>query len=484
MKKNKKNLLPLKKGALALLAGITLSASLLTGCSGNTGPQGPAGTNGADGSMWYTGTQYSDSQGKNGDLFYDTDDKIIYQKQDGQWKIISNLDTRAYITNLFNYKSEDNENGFLNGPTGTLTQAQGQYLTSHLIPVEHQKDYTLKTLYGTAFGKESYAYLWTYDKDGNCIERVSLSANADTNNTETINDDLLHFYNDNANAKYVRFSYTGTYASQIMFVNGSEYPAKYIAYNQKFYVGNTLTDVEKEMLLSQNPLFEKSIAFEGDSICYGSTVVGSYAQFIAENNNMTMVNNSRGGGTITSGIMHGEQLTNRHSIVDGVEALVADKDKYDYIIFQGGVNDKSLDVSKKEEGFDNSERKYVEFGSITEGYTATLDKTTFCGAFETACKALARSGKKVGYIFVHKIFNDDLWNKTYKPTMIEILEKWGIPYLDLETQVPPLNMDAELRNLYTIPSTSDPSRGDGWHPNELGYKTFYVDKITAWLKTL
>ena len=68
--------------------------------------------------------------------------------------------------------------------------------------------------------------------------------------------------------------------------------------------------------------------------------------------------------------------------------------------------------------------------------------------------------------------------------MIQILEKWGIPYLDLETQVPPLNMVAELRDLYTIPSSADPSRGDGWHPNELGYKTFYVDKITAWLKTL
>lgn len=26
--------------------------------------------------------------------------------------------------------------------------------------------------------------------------------------------------------------------------------------------------------------------------------------------------------------------------------------------------------------------------------------------------------------------------------------------------------------------------GDGWHPNEEGYKKYYCDKIEAWLKTL
>ena len=45
-------------------------------------------------------------------------------------------------------------------------------------------------------------------------------------------------------------------------------------------------------------------------------------------------------------------------------------------------------------------------------------------------------------------------------------------------------MVEELKDTYTIPSSVNEGHGDGWHPNELGYKTFYVDQITAWLKTL
>lgn len=63
-------------------------------------------------------------------------------------------------------------------------------------------------------------------------------------------------------------------------------------------------------------------------------------------------------------------------------------------------------------------------------------------------------------------------------SMIEVLEKWGIPYINLEKETPPLNLlPATIKNQYT-------TLGDGWHPNELGYRTFYVDPILAKLKSI
>ena len=113
--------------------------------------------------------------------------------------------------------------------------------------------------------------------------------------------------------------------------------------------------------------------------------------------------------------------------------------------------------------------------------TATLDDTTFAGAIESMFKAaLARfPDKKIGYVFIHKCASgyDSRVPNSYYGMAKSACEKWGIPYLDLNTQVPPLNYIADLKSTYT-------ANGDGYHPNELGYRTFYVPKITAFLNTM
>ncbi len=101
-------------------------------------------------------------------------------------------------------------------------------------------------------------------------------------------------------------------------------------------------------------------------------------------------------------------------------------------------------------------------------------------------------GKKIGYIAVHKMVDGFLSrpiysseNTAYYDAAKECCEKWGVPFLDLNTAVPPFAYfteagDAELyalRTAYTMNS-------DGWHPNDEGYKKYYVPKIEAWLKTL
>ena len=67
--------------------------------------------------------------------------------------------------------------------------------------------------------------------------------------------------------------------------------------------------------------------------------------------------------------------------------------------------------------------------------------------------------------------------ETYYPKMIEMLNKWGIPYCDLYKNCPPLYFIPYLKTNYT-------KKGDGWHPNELGYMCFYVPKIETFIKSL
>lgn len=138
----------------------------------------------------------------------------------------------------------------------------------------------------------------------------------------------------------------------------------------------------------------------------------------------------------------------------------------DFVLLEGGGNDADSGVP---------------LGTLSSGYTATLDDTTFAGAIESMFKAaLARfPDKKIGYVFIHKCASlfDSRVSNSYYDMAKAACEKWGIPYLDLNTQVPPLNYIADLKSTYT-------ANADGYHPNELGYRTFYVPKITAFLNTM
>ncbi len=241
--------------------------------------------------------------------------------------------------------------------------------------------------------------------------------------------------------------------------------------------GMSLPPVElpkmEQSVSEDDPLKGKILSVNGDSICAGAGFEGGYAKIIAENNGMTLQNIARGGGTITA-----EQYTEdgkaRHWICRTIEEM---DENADYIILEGGVNDAALGVP---------------MGTITEGFKAELDETTFCGAFESMLKQLTTrfAGKKIGYIFVHKMTDnyrsdhaDD--GTSYYHAAKKCCEKWGVPFLDLNTTVPPFayfkynttDAQKEMVTTYTY-------NGDGWHPNEAGYKTYYVPKIEAWLKTL
>ena len=187
-------------------------------------------------------------------------------------------------------------------------------------------------------------------------------------------------------------------------------------------------------------------------------------------NNMIVQNIAVNGATITNGTKFADTGTDRHWISTSIGDMDADSD---YVILEGGINDDASVIGDSKLG--------ALTGAAT--FTGEFDNTTFCGALEYMfSQAYARfPGKKIGFIIVHKaaalLNSNGASGSNRYPLIVKACEKWGIPYLDLNIECPPLNYIPSLKSTYT-------NNGDGWHPNEAGYAAYYVPKIEAWMKTL
>lgn len=271
----------------------------------------------------------------------------------------------------------------------------------------------------------------------------------------------------------------GSSSNSFMIIKGdnvSDFPTAYITpYKIKTVEENIhLSDTMKSDVIAlgaYNPLYGKFLSVNGDSICQGAGYAGGYAKIIGENNAMTVQNIGVGGGTITAET-YSDGSTARHWICRTISNMNFDAD---YAILEGGVNDASLGIP---------------LGAITANYISELDDTTYYGAMESCCKQLTTrfAGKKYGFILPHqmttnyRVTNDEA--TSYYWAVIKCCEKWGVPYLDLNKEVPPFAMfPSTATDLYAL-TQAYTHNGDGWHPNEAGYRKYYVPKIIAWMKTL
>ena len=251
--------------------------------------------------------------------------------------------------------------------------------------------------------------------------------------------------------------------STFMITLDGEYPSEFVPFGS--YINNALVRY-KDIVDKPDGLTNKIITFNGDSICAGS---GGYGKIIAERNNMIYENVAVSGGTITAETYANEIA--RHWISRTISSMRADAD---FAIVEGGVNDSSLTVP---------------LGTLSNGYDATLDDTTFYGAFESMLKQLLLrfDGKKVGYIFVHQMTNNfrHLNEKegSYYWAARMCCEKWGVPFCDLNVSVPAFGLFKKTSEMYVL-TEKYTKNADGWHPNDDGYKKYYCDKIEAWLKAL
>ena len=245
------------------------------------------------------------------------------------------------------------------------------------------------------------------------------------------------------------------------------------------YTAQTLTESQQQQArdnigidgkYTANPLYGKKISLIGDSICAGgsesTSYLGGYGKIIADRNGMSYENLARGGSTITAET-YSSTGSAKGWICRMVENMSADAD---YAIVEGGIND----------AWQYYDYGNIEMGSLSDGYSATLDETTFYGAFESMLKKLVTKfqGKKIGYIAVPKMM--DMYDSIRKApnfyhAAMECCAKWGVSVCDLNNVIPPFEYIKKLGTDYTA---------DGTHPTYEGYLKYYCDPIEAWMKTL
>ena len=336
-------------------------------------------------------------------------------------------------TNLFDKNSPGVTSGYYLSPSEIANQS---YSISDYIPVKNNKTYS--------WYSDANALLCLYDSSKKYLGYIR--------GTALTAPEIVRGTINNTDAVYCRFSYKNATKNKIMFVESETYPSVYIEY--------ITSDIYKiKPYISQNPLYGKKVGVVGDSIMYGEGFPGGAIGIIAKRNNMIMCNKAISGSKIT---INGSKET----IYNQISKLDSD---CDYILFDGGVNDMLLN----------------NLGTITNGFDSSYDESTFCGSFEKLIHDLIAlyPTKKLGYISVHRLkqWECDAYssyeNTGYYNKTIEILEKWGIPICDLTKNCISLYENSELKKLYT-------KDGDGWHPNELGYEIYYVDKIESWMKML
>lgn len=326
------------------------------------------------------------------------------------------------------------ENGFLN--VGVISTAESNRYC-HSNPIFLKAGETVYTVHYNIYGVNTH--LWMVQADGTPLYQKAEKVNTGVEEYNEYHIEVTGYY-----------SVNGANGYACMVRNAEDLNAPMGCY------------IPDDCLNVISVLNGKSISFNGDSICAGAGHSGGYGKIIADNHNMVYENIGVGGATITAEQYRSDNGSARHWICRTIANMNVGAD---YIIVQGGVNDSSLGVP---------------LGTISEGYDTTLDDTTFYGAFESMCKQLVTTfaGKKIGYIFVHKITSGfSSIGGSYYAAAKECCEKWGVPYLDLNVECPPLNHIPSLKSTYT-------KDGDGWHPNEEGYKKYYVPKITAFLERL
>ena len=263
--------------------------------------------------------------------------------------------------------------------------------------------------------------------------------------------------------------------SEIITIRGQKGDAGKTAYQYAQDGGYEGTEAEfAEKLANEytlNPLYGKKVSLIGDSICTGAddgaSYLGGYGKIIAERNGMTYENLGRAGSTITA-----ETYSHTYGTAKGwICRMVADMDAdADYAIVEGGYNDAWQWVDHGD----------ITIGAISEGYNATLDDTTYYGAFESMLKQLVTKfqGKKIGYIALPKMmeyYDSEQNAPNFYHIALECCAKWGVPVCDLNTIVPPTAYIKTLGTTYTA---------DGSHPTYEGYIKYYCDPIEAWMKTL
>lgn len=341
------------------------------------------------------------------------------------------------------------------------TPLEGAFRNANYLPVEGGR--TIVAYFDKAeWNNNNVGYPYQvvqYDADKNIlVERVEVLPYIATGGTSTL---TL-----NANTAYIRMCFNRSGTAITTPLDEIKFAIYYLEDAQRAFVPYEPTIVEKKVLnaTSISVLRGKKIVYDGDSICEGRSGGtldngGGYAKIIADLTGCTAVNQAKGGARLCASSAN-------HSVVNNLSNLPKDGDIY---CFQGGIND----------FWGNT-----PIGECVAGYTESVDSATICGAMETIFRYCLTNllGKAVCFVITHKVkntatsanSNGDTF-RDYRDAMIEVCEKYSIPYYDAFTQSGLNGWNTEQSNAYLTANST--GTGDGCHPNADGYKRYYVPQL-------
>lgn len=233
---------------------------------------------------------------------------------------------------------------------------------------------------------------------------------------------------------------------------------------KKLLTGEDIYELERrtselESMATQtfkNPYKNKTIVAFGDSIIAGwgwKEGTGIIQPLKEKYTDATWINKAESGANMA--------VTSNPSHTPIVNQVTSYTGAADAIILDGGVNDKN---------------NGLPIGSIETNYDASYNTSTFCGALERSLQYIMdRYPLAVKlYIIPHSFAKDNSYVDSIYSKAIEICDKWNMPYLDMR-KCSQIAMTLVNKDKYTYNPNS--KKGDGVHPNETWYRTFYCPVI-------
>ena len=251
--------------------------------------------------------------------------------------------------------------------------------------------------------------------------------------------------------------------------------------------GTTTPPEDEDATVSaEDKLKGKTVIWNGDSICQGATITGTWADRIAAKNDLKAWKNyGVGGGTIVENAPPYQSGKDRYSVCATLEKMHEEYPDADYIIIEGGTNDADL-LGRINEGW-----YPPRFGSFDpDDFSGNYDPETFCGALESIFYRAERlwPGKKICYIVAQKMGTNLTTSNNryaYFEAAMQICEKWDIPYLNLwdDCELDPTRPDMYDPNKSDEENQKVSMYRDGQHLTNAGYD-LTAAIIDEWLKSL
>lgn len=292
-----------------------------------------------------------------------------------------------------------------------------------------------------------FSYCCFYRADKSFVKRISLSFSTD-------------FSTLNAEGAYIRLVFNTNPSASVVYnkdkamVVGGSYSGEYIPFSTP-KLKKSLLDME---FISENVGKDKkkTIVCFGDSIVagYGNSGKG-YVDLYAEKYGCVCHNNAVSGASIAL-------VSGRSNVYSQITSAL--DQTADLCVIGGLTNDISA-------LYPNG-----AIGTVSSGYDVpTLDITTFTDALEITLSKAKETWKHVVYVIPHKMSTR---NTAGQETMTELVrsicKKWSVEVVDIYNHG---GLNTYLDWMTDTYTSNNVGVADGTHPNENGYRMFYLPQI-------